>query len=36
MIIWELTPEGYIECFVGVSYGVIGLGRRASCLRGVP
>ncbi len=25
MTIWELTPEGYLECFAGACYGVVGL-----------
>lgn len=25
MIIWNSTPEGYLECFVGDTYSVVGL-----------
>lgn len=28
MTIWHPTPEGYLECFIGNSYGVIGLIHR--------
>lgn len=25
MTMWEATPEGYLECFAGSWYGVVGL-----------